>query len=148
MSRVEVRGLMESQRMLNNLINTMDDTHHRILIEAGNMIVDEARSNLQNNTNIDSGDLLSSIKILFEDENSIYVGSDMPYAGHIEFGRGPVFPINAKFLHWIDKDTGKDVFAKSAGPTEPQPFLAPAVEIVSAKVPGIYATEFEKKVRV
>ena len=112
------------------------------------MIVDEARSNLQNNTNINSGDLLASINILFDDGESIYVGSDMPYAGHIEFGRGPVFPKDPTgWLHWIDKTTGKDVFAKKAGPTEPSPFLQPAVEIVSNKVPNLVAEEYETKMR-
>jgi len=148
LSKVEVTGLRESQRILDNIIRSMDEAHHRILIEAGNKIVDEARSNLQNNTNIDSGDLLSSIKILFEDEDSIYVGSDMPYAGHIEFGRGPVFPVNKEWLHWIDKETGKDIFAKKAGPTEPSPFLAPAVEKIKDEMPNIYAYEFETKVRL
>ena len=149
MSRIEVTGLRESQRILDNIIRKMDDSHHRILIEAGNRIVDEARSNLQNNTNIDSGDLLSSIKILFEDEDSIYVGSDMPYAGHIEFGRGPVFPKDPDgWLHWIDKSTGKDVFAKKAKATEPNPFLAPAVEKIKDEMPSIYAYEFETKVRL
>ena len=121
---------------------------HDELLKIADKIVDEARNNLQNNTNIDSGTLLSSIRVLFDDGKDIYVGSDVPYAGHIEFGRGPVFPSDPDgFLHWIDKDTGKDVFAKSAKATEPSPFLAPAVELVSREYPGLVATEFENKVR-
>ena len=126
----------------------LEQLAHDELLKIADKIVDQARSNLQDNTNIDSGTLLASIKVLFDDGTSIFVGSDLPYAGHIEFGRGPVFPLDPDgYLHWIDKDTGKDVFAKSAGPTEPSPFLAPAVELVSKEYPNLVATEFENKVR-
>ena len=145
---VEVRGIEESKALLDMLISTMDETNHQLLLKAGNMIVDEARSNLQNNANINFGDLLASISILFDDGDSIFVGSDMPYAGHIEFGRGPVFPKDPEgWLHWIDKSTGKDVFAKKAKATEPSPFLQPAVEVVTQKIPNIFAEEYETKMR-
>ena len=121
---------------------------HEALIKLCESVVDEARNNLQNNTNIDSGTLLASIRILFDNGDSIIVGTDEPYAGYIEFGRGPVFPKDPDgVLHWIDKDTGKDVFAKSAKATEPSPFMQPAVEMEIKNFPEIFAEEYQNEER-
>lgn len=133
MISIESHGFEESRMFLAGLsnIDLMD-----ILYEVANKIIDEAKSNLQNNTNIDSGTLLSSIGILEEGDKSITVGSNEPYAGYIEYGRGPIRPLDPDgWLHWIDKDTGKDVFAKFAKATEPSPFMEPAV-IIHTKMFG------------
>ena len=45
----------------------------------------------------------------------------IPYARWVIEGRGPVRPKRKKVLHWIDPDTGKDVFRKSVGPAPPHP---------------------------
>ena len=112
----------------------------------GETIIAEARSNLQNNTNIDSGHLLSSITILYEDKSSIVIGTLEEYAWYIEYGRGVIKPKNPDgWLHWIDKQSGKDVFAKFAKATEPMPFLEPAVIQHSSDIPNIYATQTEKQ---
>jgi len=124
---IKTRGHKASQKYLSELISSIDQDLSTALVKLGDSIVAEARSNLQNNTNINSGTLLSSIRILDEGENFVLIGSDLPYAGYIEYGRGPVRPINGEWLHWIDKQTGKDVFAKFAKATEPSPFLEPAV---------------------
>lgn len=91
-------------------------------------IIADAKSNLQNNQSIRTGSLIASIDVLdrFGDLDAV-VGTNLEYGWYVEYGRGIVKPIHAKALHWIDKDTGEDVFAKSAGPSEPMPFLEPAV---------------------
>ena len=143
----QITGL-ETAKNVCKVSEELDDMIHNILLESAKNIVDEARSNLQTNGNINFGDLLASIKVLFDDGTSIWVGSDLDYAGHIEFGRGPVFPKDPQgWLHWIDKSTGKDVFAKKAGPTEPSPFLQPAVELEAGRFPELLTSEFETKVR-
>ena len=122
---VETEGFEESKMFLKNLSNI---DLIEILHETAELIIQEAKSNLQNNTNIDSGTLLASISVIEEGDNYISVGSMEPYAGFIEYGRGPVRPLDPDgWLHWIDKDTGKDVFAKFAKATEPSPFMEPAV---------------------
>ena len=123
---IKTKGHKASIRYLSELVANTDGDLQQALTILGDSVVDEARSNLQNNTNINSGALLSSIRILDQGQNYIVVGSDLPYAGYIEYGRGPVRPINAEWLHWIDKHSGKDVFAKFAKATEPSPFLEPA----------------------
>lgn len=136
----EVSGIDKARMILDNIEKGIDKKHEELLHELGESIVYEARSNLQNNTNINSGHLLSSIKILKEDENSIWIGTDVDYAWYIEYGRGPVRPLKeGGWLHWIDKTSGKDVFAKFANATEPMPFLEPAVIKKSLDFPNMYA---------
>lgn len=143
----EIQGLQKAMDLL-DISEDIDEIAHQTLLKSAENIVNEARSNLQNNTNINSGTLLSSIKILFDDGESVYVGSDSPYAGHIEFGRGPVYPKNPDgVLVWVDKKTGKKVFSKSAKATEPSPFLTPAVLSETAKFPDLMVSEFDTKLR-
>ena len=122
-------------------VDFMESLH--ILCET---IVVEARSNLQNNTNINSGHLLSSIRILEETDDHIILGTDVEYAAYIEYGRGPVRPLKeGGWLHWIDKSSGKDVFAKFANATEPSPFMEPAVTSMTLNFPEIYAEKTNEK---
>ena len=142
---VETKGFDHNRFFLESLssMDLMD-----MLYEVANKIIDDARSNLQNNTNIDSGTLLASIQILEEGENSITLGSREPYAGFVEYGRGPVKPLKeGGWLHWIDKSSGKDVFAKFANATEPSPFLEPAVIIHTDMFPDLYRQTTEEMAR-
>ena len=137
---IEVLGLDNAKSLLDYITKNITEEHKKALKILGDNIVFEARSNLQNNTNINSGHLLSSIKILKEDEMSIIIGTDEDYAWYIEYGRGPVRPLKEDgWLHWIDKQTGKDVFAKFAKATEPMPFLEPAVIKHTQDFPFVYA---------
>jgi len=52
---------------------------------------------------------------------NIEIVSDEPYVAWVILGRGWVFPVKAKRLHWVNK-AGKDVFAMKAKPTKPNPF--------------------------
>lgn len=139
------KGFQHNKDVINYIKDNIDSHTQEMLISLGETIVAEARSNLQNNTNIDSGTLLSSIMILEENDNQIIVGTREEYASYIEYGRGPIRPLKeGGWLHWIDKTTGKDVFAKFANATEPSPFLEPAVVSVTANFPQVYATETDK----
>ena len=124
----------------------MPISYRDALVETANDIIAEARSNIQQNQNINSGSLLSSIKILADNGDSLVIGSDMDYAGYIEYGRGPVRPINKQYLSWIDKSSGKRIFAKYAKATEPQPFMEPAVILKLEKFPLIIAQKVEKTI--
>lgn len=89
------------------------------LLFIANTCIDEIKNNIQNKMHVVSGNLLSSIGIYEETEDSVLIGSDEQYALYLEYGRGPVRPVNKKALHWVDPDTGEDVFTKYAGPSEP-----------------------------
>ena len=132
---------METERMLGGIVDNLNgwtwEVFHQLLLD----IVAEARHLLQQHGNIDGGTLLASVRILSEDptEMKAVVGSDVWYSIFIEFGRGPVRPLDPDgWLHWIDKDTGKDVFAKYAGPTEAMPFMEPAVILHTRKIRDVY----------
>lgn len=142
---IQTRGNKATQKYLSELIDNMDDDLSYAITKLGESIVAEARSNLQNNTNINSGTLLSSIRILEEGPNYVIVGTDSDYASYIEYGRGPVRPLKEDgWLHWIDKQTGKDVFAKFAKATEPSPFLEPAVISESSKFQDVVIEQVER----
>ena len=142
---IETSGMDKARMILSNIEQGIDKKHSEIIHQLGERIVFEARNNLQNNTNINSGHLLSSIKILKEDEHSIWIGTETDYAYYIEYGRGPVRPLKeGGWLHWIDKSSGKDVFAKFANATEPMPFLEPAVVTVSLDFPNLYAEQVKE----
>lgn len=141
---IESQGFEENKQVLQFIKDNIDLHHQEMLHNLGESIVAEARSNLQNNTNINSGNLLSSIMILEETEDTIVVGTREDYAGYIEYGRGPVRPLKeGGWLHWIDKSSGKDVFAKFANATDPNPFMEPAVIRMTQDFPGIYVEETE-----
>lgn len=135
-------GFENNEQVLQYIKDNLDAHHKEMLHLLGETIVSEARSNLQNNTNISTGTLHASIMILDEGDDYIVVGTLEDYAGYIEYGRGPVRPLKeGGWLHWIDKTSGKDVFAKFANATEPSPFLEPAVISVTANFPEVYATQ-------
>lgn len=138
----------ENNYLILNYIKTSIDTHNMdMLHKLGETIVAEARSNLQNNTNINSGTLLSSIMILEENENEIVLGTREDYAGYIEYGRGPVRPKDPDgWLHWVSKD-GKDIFAKFAKATEPSPFMEPAVIQHSQDFTNVYIKATEEMIK-
>ena len=138
------KGFDKNYLFLNYIKSNLETINMDMLHQLGEAIVAEARSNLQNNTNIDSGTLLSSIMIFEETGDSITLGTNSEYASYIEYGRGPVRPLKeGGWLHWIDKTSGKDVFAKFANATEPSPFLEPAVISVTANFPQVYATQVD-----
>lgn len=147
---IKTKGIKSNIRFLEDLITSLDGDLQEALHNLGEAIVSEARSNLQNDTHVYTGELNASINILEEGDKYIIVGSDLPYAGYIEYGRGPVRPVNAKFLHYFTKD-GKEIFSKYSKATEPSPFLEPAVitetfgfrDIVTEKVLDKPAPELE-----
>lgn len=141
---IESQGFEENEDVIKFIKDNIDTHHQEMLHNLGESIVAEARSNLQNNTNINTGNLLSSITILEETDNEIIVGTREDYAGYIEYGRGPVRPLKeGGWLHWIDKTSGKDVFAKFANATEPSPFMEPAVISITQDFPQVYVSETE-----
>ena len=82
------------------------------------------------NGNIASGTLLNNIEIRKQGSDYEYMMG--PNVAHfyplcIEFGRGDVYPINYKFLHFFTL-SGVEVFTKHSSPSRPYPFVQPAFE--------------------
>jgi len=138
MYKIFVSGYDATFEMLDKA-NKILNKNGLFLQDIGEKVKDEARNNLQNNTNIDTGALLSSIDILELDDQHVVIGSDLGYAGIIEYGRGEVTPKSAKILHWKDKTSGKDVFSMRSRAVEPSPFLEPAVVKINQEYPAVLA---------
>jgi len=141
---IEAKGYEESRKKINIFNSGIIVEIQSVLELIANNVINDARFILAKNQNIDTGGLLGSIRIFDSGSDYIIVGTDAPHAGYIEFGRGPVRPVRAKVLRYFDKKTGKLVFTKYVGPTEPMPFLQPAVEKWARLFDGIMAERVEK----
>lgn len=145
--RMTAKDAEKTSRLLSGVKKTLDQTIEEIMDSIDDQIIFEAKNNIQQNQNINSGTLLTSIQVLEKDtaKHSHTIGSDLDYAHYVEYGRGPIVASEGKTLHWIDKTTGKDVFAKRAKATEPQPFLGPAVTIVTKKIKDLSVEKINTK---
>lgn len=144
---INVTGVKETVEMLESLERETDLMIEDTLLEVGNAIVSEARSTLQNNQNINTGDLIANTKVLNSSKDSLTVGNNLPYADIIEYGRGPISAAPGKTLHWIDKTSGEHVFSKTSKATEPKPFLVPAFVKYSDKLPQIIEDKYKKLIK-
>ena len=124
---ISIQGVDEASAMFEEVAEKVEKIKQTLPQQLADEIISEARSNLQNNTSVVSADLLNSIGVLEETDDSITVGTELEYAQYVEYGRGPVTATNAKALHFFTKD-GKEIFTKSVGPAEPRPFFWPAVQ--------------------
>lgn len=98
-----------------------------------------AQDNLMLNNSYITGNLYDSIQAEYNDTgDGIFMAEVWPheeyftesgeyYAYEVEFGRREVRPVNKTVLHWVDPQTGMDVFAKKSKAAPPKPYMAPAV---------------------
>jgi hypothetical protein len=111
-----VEGMVQFNRMIDVTEQTVDEIRTSLIIEIANAYVDAVRNEIQNSGSIISGILYASTRILESGDGYVVAGSDAPHAIFWEYGHGPIVPVNAKVLHWVDPSTGKDVFAMYVGP--------------------------------
>ena len=97
------------------------------------------------NGNIASMKLIRSITFKEADvgENAYLIGPNVAhfYPLCIEYGRGPVYPINAKYLHYFTL-SGVEIFSKYSSPTEPSPFVEPSFEEIVSEAEDIVRGNF------
>jgi len=144
---IKTRGHRASEQYLSELVDSLDGNLNQALVLLADDIIQEARSNLQNDTHVYTGELNASIGVLESGPNYIVVGSRLPYAGYIEYGRGPVRPVSKKFLHYFTKD-GKEIFSTFSRATEPSPFLEPAVILKSSQFQDIVVEQVRKPIPI
>lgn len=66
------------------------------------------------------------------------------YWNMVNNGRGPVRPVNAKVLHWVDPVSGKDIFSMFSGPVAPRHMRENSMAAIrEAIVPGSF-TVFDR----
>lgn len=144
---IEASGYENSDRIIKIFNSTISIEIQKILEIIADGVINEARYILAKNENIDTGGLLGSIRIFELGQDYVIVGTDAPHAGYIEYGRGPIRPVRATVLRFFDKKTGKLVFTKYVGPTEPMPFMQPAAEKWARMFEGIVAERAQKLLR-
>lgn len=97
--------------------------------------------------NAKSHTLVNSIIIQKITENSAKIGvtatskDGFPYGTAIEYGRGAVFPVKKKVLHWYE---GGDVFSKRSSPAKAKPFVKPSREKLKREVKRITGLELNE----
>lgn len=77
---------------------------------------------------------------------NIEIVSPQFYAYWVINGRGWVYPVKAKWLHWITKN-GEDVFAKQARPSAPNDFPGRGWERAQSHVEQIWGDAIEEIVQ-
>lgn len=89
---------------------------------------------------VDTGRLRQSIQIQAVDETSFYVGTNLNYAKHIQFGAPPHRPHWTSLLKWTRRKLGEDearasqIFLKIAAEgTDANPFVDRAMDNVRRK---------------
>lgn len=96
---------------------------------------------------IKSQTLINSIVIKKITENSNQIGvtatskDGFPYGNVLEYGRGAVYPVKKKSLHWYD---GGDVFAMRSSPAKADPFVAPSRKQLKQEVKRIVGLELKE----
>jgi hypothetical protein len=144
-----VQGLYDSIDDLQKLEFTFEQMLKEKFQELLESIISEARSNLQNNPSVVTGDLNASLQVLSYDAELLdgEVGTELFYAWWVEYGRPEIYPVVAKVLHWIDPQTGADVFSKYSPPTNGEPFLEPAVIVKTEGFADIVAQRLETELQ-
>ena len=102
------------------------------------------------NQSVKTGMMLNSTEITEDGMGTVHIGNTassvdgFPYPLSIEYGRGPVYPVEKKVLRWFG-DNGEPIFRKSAGPAKAKPFVEPSQENTLEDVDKI-VDEFMKNV--
>lgn len=80
----------------------------------------------------DSGGLIDSVRVVPTKVQGTTIsggyGAFIYYAYWVEYGRGPIRPVRARILSWIDRWSGERKFAMYVGPKGPRPFLEPTIQ--------------------
>jgi hypothetical protein len=140
------KGYKASKKILKGLSGGVDSFCEKALDNLVAKIQADANSELQNKQHILTGELIAEDKLLGKAEKTRIVGTRLIQGAVLEHGRGIVRPKNGKFLHWIDKTTGEDVFAKESGPVNPDPWLEPAILKNTKRVKDVMIDEVSKTV--
>jgi HK97 gp10 family phage protein len=126
-ARVEVIGDRELAAKLAALSDAAAGAKLEAAVRAGALLVQNAA---KEKAPYRTGTLRRSIHTEIIEQRRNYaeatVGTDLVYAAQVEFG-GTITPKKAKMLHWVDRETGQDVFAHAVTQVA-RPYLRPAFD--------------------
>jgi len=102
--------------MLLGISQKVEDLQAKMVHSIGDTIVKDIKDQLETEGHNITYDLSEKTQVFEYGEDYVILGSDSGHAWVFEFGRGAVRPVHKKALHWIDKETGEDVFARYSKP--------------------------------
>ena len=131
MKTIVVLGDKELSQKLNAINQDITNEGLRTGLKAGGLLMTGyVKRNIVEQKLVDTGNLLNSIGLkdvaLYDGGGYVNVGTNVVYARIHEFG-GVIKPVRAKMLSWIDKETGKRIFAHKAV-IPARPYMRPAIE--------------------
>ena len=139
--------------VLNQLLKAKDDLEsagHEVAKSIGETQKSYQEQFIRMNQSVKTGMMLNSTEITEDGMGTVHIGNTassvdgFPYPLSIEYGRGPVYPVDKKVLRWFG-DNGEPIFRKSAGPAKAKPFVEPSQENTLEDVDKI-VDEFMKNV--
>lgn len=143
---MEVKGDTRLLRVFRDLSqNGLDEVVSQALDDIAETVIQQAKVNLADN-NL-TGQLSDSVKVLDKGTHYIKIGTETLQGKILELGRGPVTPVRAKVLHWVDPKTGKDVYSKYSKPVAPSPWLEPSISINMKTIETMLAHRLDQKVK-
>ena len=96
----------------------------------------------------DTGRLRSSIRVEVDRSSNptwAKVGPNVFYGPYVEFGTGiygprrrPIVPVRRRFLSWVDRRTGRRIFARSVRGSRPRPYMKPGLERAKSRIRRIW----------
>jgi len=139
----------EFSKWLSKISDDMKGKTARSAISAGGFTLEKhIKLNIDKQGLRDTGRLINSVSVGDIKANAsgyeCYVGPrGVIYARIHEFG-GTIVPKRAKMLHWVDKTTGKDVFAMRAV-IPARPYMRPAIDENKKEIFDAMITQISKE---
>ena len=78
----------------------------------------------------------------YKSGDSQIIDNTKEYAQYVEYGRGPVYAVNAKALRFVIN--GEVLFRKSVGPMKAQPFVKDSLNSASGKFNHVFDKHLNK----
>ena len=109
----------EAEEMFDRVINYFDErvTGVEAFRALGEFLVFKLKDAIQNEQHVVTGELLGSIRVIEAGDHFVVVGSDKLQARILEHGRIEIR--SDKVLHWVDPDSGEDVFSHVSAAVKP-----------------------------
>lgn len=137
--------LSSVQKVAQKKIDKLKTLEKEVVVSLSNAFTSYQEEILQKH--VKSHTLINSILIEKITANSYKIGvtatskDGFPYGTALENGRGAVYPVKKKALHWYD---GGDVFTKRSSPAKPRPFVKPSRQKLKSEVRRITGLELKE----
>lgn len=133
----------EAEDLFDRTINYFDErvTGADAFRALGDYLVFRIKDAIQTERHVVTGELLGSVRIMDVGDDFVVVGSDKLQARILEYGRVEIR--SEKVLHWIDPDSGEDVFSHYSAAVKPTNIFLKTIK----QALDDYSEDFAKGIR-